>query len=57
MIVNRKNTQVNVFAGSPWEAASVMTLLTAAYIKVSACDKRNSIMLSVPSEEIGRAHV
>ncbi len=55
MIVNRKNTQVNVFAGSPWEAASVMTLLTAAYIKVSACDKRNSIMLSVPSEDYAAA--
>ena len=50
MIVNRKNSQVNVFAGSPWEAASVMTLLKAAYITVSASDKKNGIFLSVPSD-------
>lgn len=32
MITSRKISQVNVFAGSPWEVASVKNLLKAAYI-------------------------
>ena len=32
MITSRKVSQVNVFAGSPWEVASVKSLLKAAYI-------------------------
>ena len=55
MIVNGKKSQVNVFAGSPWEAASAMSLLNAAYIKVSACDKKYNILLSVPSEDYAAA--
>ena len=35
MITSRKISQVNVFAGSPWEVASVKNLLKAAYIEVS----------------------
>ena len=38
MITSRKISQVNVFAGSPWEAASVKSLLNAAYIQVSTKD-------------------
>ncbi len=50
MITTRKSSQVNVFAGSPWEAASVKTLLNAAYIQVSTSDRKDGILLSVPSE-------
>ena len=35
MITSRKISQVKVFAGSPWEVASVKSLLNAAYIQVS----------------------
>lgn len=51
MITSRKISQVDVFTGSPWEAASVKSLLNAAYIEVSMKDKgSNSILLSVPCE-------
>ena len=48
MITSRKISQVNVFAGSPWEVASVKNLLKAAYIEVSM--KENGFLLSVPCE-------
>ena len=38
MITSRKISQVNVFAGSPWEVASVKSLLKAAYIEASMKD-------------------
>lgn len=51
MITSRKISQVDVFAGSPWEVASVKNLLNAAYIEVSMKDNgTNSILLSVPCE-------
>ena len=51
MITSRKISQVNVFAGSPWEVASVKSLLNAAYIQVSMKDNGlNSILISVPYE-------
>lgn len=51
MITSRKISQVDVFTGSPWEAASVKSLLNAAYIEVSVRDKgSNSVLLSVPCE-------
>ena len=44
-------SQVKVFAGSPWEVASVKSLLNAAYIQVSTKDNGlNSILISVPCE-------
>ena len=49
MITSRKISQVNVFAGSPWEVASVKNLLNEAYIQVSMKDNGlNSILISVP---------
>lgn len=49
MITSRKISQVNVFAGSPWEVASVKNLLKAAYIEVSMKENgRNGFLLSVP---------
>ena len=51
MITSRKVSQVNVFAGSPWEVASVKSLLKAAYIEASMKDNGlNSILISVPCE-------
>ena len=55
MITSRKISQVKVFAGSPWEVASVKSLLNAAYIQVyieaSMKDNGlNSILISVPCE-------
>ncbi|RGM50342.1 MULTISPECIES: DUF2007-related protein [Bacteroides] len=50
MITSRKISQINVFAGSPWEAESVKQLLKSAYITVSAVDKGSDIQLSVPCE-------
>ena len=51
MITSRKISQVKVFAGSPWEVASVKSLLNAAYIQVSMKDNGlNSILISVPSK-------
>lgn len=51
MITGRKISQVNVFTGSPWEVASVKSLLNAAYIEVSMKDAgMDSILLSVPCE-------
>ena len=48
---SRKISQVKVFAGSPWEVASVKSLLNAAYIQVSTKDNGlNSILISVPCE-------
>lgn len=51
MITSRKISQVNVFTGSPWEVASVKSLLKAAYIEVSMKDSGlHSILVSVPCE-------
>lgn len=51
MIVSRKISQVDIFAGSPWEASSMMSLLTAASIQVNMKDKGpGTILLSVPCE-------
>ena len=51
MITSRKISQVNVFACSPWEVASVKSLLNAANIQVSMKDNGlNSILISVPCE-------
>ena len=51
MVVSRKISQVEVFAGSPWEVASVRTLLKAASIEVVMKDKGiDYILLSVPCE-------
>ena len=51
MIVSRKISQIEVFAGSPWEVASVKSLLKAASIEVAMKDKGiGSILLSVPCE-------
>ena len=51
MITSRKISQVDVFAGSPWEVASVKSLLKAAYIEASMEDSGlNSILISVPCE-------
>ena len=64
MITSRKISQVNVFAGSPWEVASVKSLLNApwevesvkqllksAYITASTEDKGNGIHVSVPCQQ------
>ena len=46
MITSRKISQVNVFAGSPWEVASVKNLLKAAYIEVSMKENgRNGFLI------------
>lgn len=51
MITSRKISQVNVFAGSPWEAASLKSLLNAAYSQISMKDDGlNGILISVPCE-------
>lgn len=51
MIVGKKNSMVRVFAGSPWEIASVANLLKAAYINVFVDDHcSKDIRLSVPKE-------
>lgn len=51
MIVSRKISRVNIFAGSPWEVASVKNLLTAAAIQADTRDNgSDSIQLSVPCE-------
>lgn len=51
MITNKKVKQVNVFAGSPWEVASIIGLLNAAYINVSIVDDGlKGIKLMVPCE-------
>ena len=50
MITSRKISQINVFAGSPWEAESVKQLLKSAYINASMEDKGYGIHLSVPCQ-------
>ena len=51
MITGRKVSQINVFAGSPWEVASIKSRLNAAYIQVSMQDKGvKGIQLMVPCE-------
>ena len=51
MRTSRKISQVSVFAGSPWEVASVKRLLNAAYIEASTTDNGlNGISVSVPCE-------
>ncbi len=52
MMTQRKGSHVEVFTGSPWEAASLKSLLNAAYIDVMMRDNGlNSILLSVPREK------
>lgn len=51
MITSRKVSQINVFAGSPWEVESVKQLLQSAYIHVSTEDKGNGIQVSVPCQQ------
>lgn len=51
MVTSRKISQVNVFTGSPWEVASVKSLLNAAYIQASTKDSgAKGILISVPCE-------
>lgn len=51
MIVSRKISRVNIFAGRPWEVASVKSLLTAAAIQTAIQDNgSDNILLSVPCE-------
>lgn len=51
MVTKKKNDEVTVFSGSPWEVATIIGLLNAAYINVSVNDERsNVIKLSVPSK-------
>ena len=51
MITSRKISQINVFAGSPWEVESVKQLLKSAYINASTEDKGNGIHVSVPYQQ------
>ena len=51
MITSRKISQINVFAGSPWEGESVKQLLKSAYITASTEDKGNGIHVSVPCQQ------
>ncbi len=50
MFANKKSSQIEVFVGSPWEAASVKGLLNEAYIQVDTKDNSNGILLSVPRQ-------
>lgn len=50
MIKSKKISKVNVFVGSPWEAASVKSLLSNAFIQVDTEDNTHGILLSVPCE-------
>ena len=51
MITSRKISQINVFAGSPWEVESVKQFLKSAYITASTEDKGNGIHVSVPCQQ------
>lgn len=51
MITSRKISQINVFAGSPWEVESVKQLLKSAYITASTEYKGNGIHVSVPCQQ------
>ena len=51
MITSRKISQINVFAGSPWEVECVKQLLKSAYITASTEDKGNGIHVSVPCQQ------
>lgn len=51
MITSRKASQINVFAGSPWEVESVKRLLESAYIIASTEDKGNGIQVFVPCQQ------
>ena len=51
MITSRKISQINVFAGSPWEVESVKQLLKSAYITASTEDKGYGIHVSVPCQQ------
>ncbi len=51
MITGRKISQIDVFAGSPWEVASMKSRLNAAYIQVSIKDNgARGIQIMVPCE-------
>ncbi|WP_321479052.1 DUF2007-related protein [uncultured Bacteroides sp.] len=52
MITNKSVSQVDIFAGSPWEVNCLKELLCAAYIDASIKDKgTNNVLLSVPYEQ------
>lgn len=55
MITGKKVSQVNVFKGSPWQAASIMGILAAAYIDVCVRDEGAEIKLLVPCEHYSAA--
>ena len=55
MVTSKKISQVHVFAGSPWEVAVIVGLLSAAYIQVNVKDEGAEIKLSVPSEQYAEA--
>ena len=55
MIVSRKISQIEVFAGSPWEVASVKSLLKAASIEVAMKDKGIGSILLPPESRIYRS--
>ena len=53
MITSRKVSQVNVFAGSPWEVASVKSLLKAAYILISVpCEYYTAAMRVINKRKV-----
>ena len=51
MITSRKISQINVFAGSPWEVESVKQMLKSDYINASTEDTGNGIHVSVPCQQ------
>ena len=55
MVTSKKISQVHVFAGSPWEVAVIVGLLSAAYIQVHVKDEGARIKLSVPCEQYSEA--
>ena len=57
MITSRKISQINVFAGSPWEVESVKQLLKSAYITASTEDKGNLEIGNLVSHAFKRAPV
>ena len=50
MFATKKNSEIDVFVGRQWEAASVKSLLNDAYIQVNKKDNKQVILLSVPSK-------
>lgn len=50
MLGNKKMSQINVFAGSPWVAASIHSLLNTSFIEASLIEGRHGMAVSVPSK-------